>query len=330
MSALGTMVRHEMRSLMRQGRAPVALGVCTAAGVAVVCLFMALTPELRDGCTPEAMARAGRRLFRWLTLLEAAVVVVLTPLLTADALAGERRRGTLEALLLTRLTPRELVRGKLGAALGFLLAALGCLLPVQATGLLLGGVSPWEILLVFLLLLGVALCIGAVALHASARVTALSTALSLAAAGAVTVLTPLHWLFLLFKRDTRDDGPLQGTPEHYEYRMSVGLLIVIAFGLGWAALFSWRTALLMLCAISPGGALALLLFPDLPGAQFWLVISAFAALQLRLYTRSALEAAARHLTHPDGAPRQGEPPPRIMPVCPPQAPPAGTTPSRRW
>ena len=46
-----------------------------------------------------------------------AVGVALALLLSADTLSGERERGTLEALLLAPLVPREIVLGKLLAAL---------------------------------------------------------------------------------------------------------------------------------------------------------------------------------------------------------------------
>ena len=76
----------------------------------------------------------------WLLFL----AVLLMGLLTADSITRERREGTLGLLLLTDLTPAEIVHGKmLSCGLTSLLALLGCL-PALMLLVLAGGVTGSE------------------------------------------------------------------------------------------------------------------------------------------------------------------------------------------
>ena len=152
--AFAPVVMQEMRSLMRGWQAPGALLLCTAlAAAAEVAVFFQTIPDTAAGVDPQIIAQAGRAIYQWVTGLEAALVVLLAPLLTVQAITDARRRGTLEGLLLTRLTPRDLVRGKLVAATGFLLVVILCVVPVQAIVVLLGGVAPVELVFTSLLLM---------------------------------------------------------------------------------------------------------------------------------------------------------------------------------
>ena len=161
------MVRQEMRSLMRGRRAPVILFISAAVAVAIGwgVPFLALQSVSDAG----EYAAAGRMLFGVLMLLEAVLVVALMPVLCAGAMLREYRQRMLESLLLTKLTPRGIVAGKLYAALGFVLVALLAVLPVTATVFMLGGVSPLEVLGMHLLLLVFACCTGAAGLYMAAR-----------------------------------------------------------------------------------------------------------------------------------------------------------------
>ncbi|MHB0935064.1 MAG: hypothetical protein ACYDCO_04615 [Armatimonadota bacterium] len=164
---LPPMVRKEMRSLMRGRRAPVILfsSAAVAAGVGCGTYFLGFQSVSGAG----AYAEVGRQLFGVLILLEAVLVLVLMPALCAGSMLREYRQGTLESLLLTRLTPRNVIAGKLYAALGFVLVVLLAVLPVMAVAFLLGGVSPWEVLAMHLLLLVFAWCAGATSLYMAAR-----------------------------------------------------------------------------------------------------------------------------------------------------------------
>jgi ABC-type transport system involved in multi-copper enzyme maturation permease subunit len=111
----------------------------------------------------------GKLFFAAVTAVELGLICLLAPALTADLISGERERRTLDLLLVTPLSRRQIVIGKLVAALGSLLLLIILALPIQALAVLIGGIGLEE-LLVGLLLLGLtATTYGCVGLFWSAR-----------------------------------------------------------------------------------------------------------------------------------------------------------------
>jgi ABC-type transport system involved in multi-copper enzyme maturation permease subunit len=87
------------------------------------------------------LARFGALLFQILAPLQLALAVFFSALLAAGAVAQEKDRRTLVLLLLTRLSNRELVLGKLAASLLHVVVLLAAGLPLFMLAALLGGVS---------------------------------------------------------------------------------------------------------------------------------------------------------------------------------------------
>jgi ABC-type transport system involved in multi-copper enzyme maturation permease subunit len=128
----------------------------------------------------QASFNLGRQFFLILFMVQAALVGLITPALTAGALSIEREQRTFDALAVTRLAPRTIVIGKLASALGFVALLLLGSVPLLALCFLLGGVSPGEVFAADLLLLASAFLYGATGLAFSsfARTTASSTVLT--------------------------------------------------------------------------------------------------------------------------------------------------------
>jgi ABC-2 type transport system permease protein len=107
--------RQELRDLWLAGR-----------GFALLLAFSALVSVMTWlGATSEGLNLLERREAVNLTVQVAvALGVLLTLLAAADAVSGERERGTLESLLLTPMPRAKLVGGKLLAALSVWPAAL--------------------------------------------------------------------------------------------------------------------------------------------------------------------------------------------------------------
>jgi len=87
------------------------------------------------------LSRFGMLLFQVLAPLQLALAMFFAALLAASNVAQEKERRTLELLLLTNLTNRELVLGKLLSGLLGLLVMLTAAVPLFALCALLGGVS---------------------------------------------------------------------------------------------------------------------------------------------------------------------------------------------
>ncbi len=145
----------EMRSTMRGAR--------TFLGITLFLLFLTgLTLLVYYGVAQESYgpsaATAGRTIFSFVSVVEALMLAVVTPTLTAGAIAGERQKQTFDMLMATPLTPGQVLRGKLLASMNHLLLLMLAGLPINAIVFLFGGLGPttllwWLALVVMVLLL---------------------------------------------------------------------------------------------------------------------------------------------------------------------------------
>jgi ABC-type transport system involved in multi-copper enzyme maturation permease subunit len=140
----------------------------------------------------------GKLFFAAVTAVELGLICLLAPALTADLISGERERRTLDLLLVTPLSRRQIVVGKLIAALGSLLLLIVLALPIQAVAVLIGGIGLEE-LLVGLLLLGLtATTYGCVGLFWSARLRTTRSAMLLSYVTTLLGVGGLPLVLILF------------------------------------------------------------------------------------------------------------------------------------
>jgi ABC-2 type transport system permease protein len=100
----------------------------------------------------RAVFRPGenRELFMILAVIHSGLIGFITPALSAGTISGERERQTLNILLTTHLSPWSIVRSKLVTSLAFMLLLIFASLPLYSFVFLYGGVSPSQILHLFL------------------------------------------------------------------------------------------------------------------------------------------------------------------------------------
>jgi ABC-type transport system involved in multi-copper enzyme maturation permease subunit len=110
--------------------------------------------------TVGEMAKFGSILFLILAPLQLALLTFLAALRAASAVALEKDKKTILLLLMTRLTNHELVLGKLLASLLDVLVMLATALPIFMLLTLFGGVSPTQVVRVFLVTLATILAAG--------------------------------------------------------------------------------------------------------------------------------------------------------------------------
>ena len=136
----------------RAAHAAILLLICWTAW-----LLLTGTQRVRD---VGDLARFGTMLFQILASLQLVLVLFLSALLAAGAVAQEKDRKTLVLLLLTRLTNSELVLGRLLASLLQVLVMLAAAVPVFMLVALLGGISHAQIARVFAVTLATVLACG--------------------------------------------------------------------------------------------------------------------------------------------------------------------------
>ncbi|HEY8481632.1 MAG TPA: hypothetical protein VIL71_17540 [Spirillospora sp.] len=151
---IGLVARHEVRTRLRTGhwKRLMAVWFVIVNGLG---LLLRVSMDSDDSAYPDA---SGVAAFGVTMLLVLALTLMVTPALSGQSINGDRERGTLATLQITRLGPGDIALGKLAAAWGTgvltLLFALPCvLLPVVE-----GAIGPGRVavvLLVTVLLIGV-------------------------------------------------------------------------------------------------------------------------------------------------------------------------------
>lgn len=141
-------LRRELRVRWRGGRMFLVLFAFSALlALCMLWLYANATQSYyEEGDALTSMKRSGHDIFLGLTIFQTIAWLIIAPLLTATAITGERERGLLEGLQLSRLKSYEIVCGKFVSALSLVFLIILTTMPVTSISLLLGGVSPAEFL----------------------------------------------------------------------------------------------------------------------------------------------------------------------------------------
>ncbi|KOS69656.1 ABC-type transport system involved in multi-copper enzyme maturation, permease component [Lysinibacillus contaminans] len=101
-------------------------------------------------------------MFAVLTIVQMALVLFITPSLTAGAISSEREKQTLNILLTTTQSSTQIIIGKLFSSVAFLVLMLVAGLPLYSLVFLFGGVSPSQLVSIFLFYLVTVIAIGSI------------------------------------------------------------------------------------------------------------------------------------------------------------------------
>ena len=131
-------ILRELRSGLREKRLIIILMM-----YAIVLLFSALVslPSIVSNAQPENLPEIGKGFFEGMYWVQVVVLALIMPSLTCGAISGERERHSLDMVLASRLTSFEIVAGKLGYALYYLVLLLFVSLPISSVSFFFGGVS---------------------------------------------------------------------------------------------------------------------------------------------------------------------------------------------
>jgi ABC-type transport system involved in multi-copper enzyme maturation permease subunit len=161
-------IGRELRVRVRVGRAYMLQAFYLAFLILIVALAyqsaIGDNPDLRN---PVRVQEALVGFYRIVMSMLVALIALIAPALTANAITLERERKTMDLLLATPLTARQLLVGKLLGSFAFIVLLLALTLPVSAVSVLLGGVSFAELLKAYLLIACGGLVLCAIALFSS-------------------------------------------------------------------------------------------------------------------------------------------------------------------
>lgn len=132
--------------------------------LAVLCIFIAGFLLLTTEFTGRGFFRPDTSfmMFAVLTILQMALVLFITPSLTAGAISSEREKQTLNILLTTTQSSTQIIIGKLLSSVAFLVLMLIAGLPLYSLVFLFGGVSPSQLISIFLFYLVTVVAIGSI------------------------------------------------------------------------------------------------------------------------------------------------------------------------
>jgi ABC-type transport system involved in multi-copper enzyme maturation permease subunit len=146
---------------------------------------------MAGGFNTQGARELGRAIYWFAFIAQAIMVALITPAITSGAVTIEREQRSYELLVTTPLRPADLIRGKLAAAVSFVVLLLTASLPLVSLSFLVGGVSPAEIFFSYLIMALGAFVYGAFGIFWSAtlRTTAAATVVTYLTVLSVFVLT---------------------------------------------------------------------------------------------------------------------------------------------
>ncbi|MEX0668028.1 MAG: ABC transporter permease subunit [Acidimicrobiia bacterium] len=148
-------------------------------GVVVYLMLIAAT-SMGDMGLGALIGRSsvGPFMFHGVCLLLLLGIIMILPGMAAVSIVGEREKQTLRLVQVTTLSPRQIVTGKLVAALGYIGWLVAAVLPVLAAPMLIGGVRMGDVFGALLMLGLIATLIGAFSIWLSARSRSTRTAVA--------------------------------------------------------------------------------------------------------------------------------------------------------
>lgn len=148
--------------------------------LALVALLNMYSTLAQVRLTAEIQYSSFLDLYLFVAVLEFVMLIFIMPALTAGGISGERERQTLELMLTTRMTPAEIVLGKMMASLSTMSLMIVSSFPILAMVFVYGGVTLNDIIVLLLCYVAAALFVGSLGICCSAvfRKSTLSTVVS--------------------------------------------------------------------------------------------------------------------------------------------------------
>lgn len=204
MNGILTVARLEFRLRIRAGRWRWMLAAWFLILLAVTALVRAAASQ--DNLVGETSQTRGAVMFGVVVLVVLSLALLVTPALAAQSVNGDRERGTLATLQVTRLRASEIAVGKLLASWGTALVFLVVTLPLAVWCYAEGGLSALRVAAVYLvtaLLLGV-VCALSLALSTLLARSTTSGVLAYLTVFALTIGTVVVWgLLTAVTQETR-------------------------------------------------------------------------------------------------------------------------------
>ena len=109
-------------------------------------------------------------LFPVLGCTECGLLSLMVPVITSGSISGEREKQTLDIMLTAPVSPFSIVLGKLWSAMMVVMMYMIASIPVMSIAFILGGLSWWNLLGLFVMLLYLGIYVGSIGIFCSSFV----------------------------------------------------------------------------------------------------------------------------------------------------------------
>lgn len=145
-------------------------------------------------------------LFGMLTYVQLALILFITPGLTAGAISSEREKQTLNILLTTSQSSFQIIFGKMSSSIVFLLLLLIAGLPLYSLVFLFGGISPGQLVIILAYLIVTMVTIASIGIMFSTLIR--KTIISMITTyGAMLFLTGITAFFFMIGMSMVENSP---------------------------------------------------------------------------------------------------------------------------
>ena len=203
--------RRELKERVRSRRTVVGFSVYLA--ILGLVLWLAERGQERTTFGQLTSASAGRTVFHILVMVLLFLVCFLLPAYAAGSISSERERQTFQLVQVTLMRPYQIVLGKLGAALSWLLLLVVATLPFVAVGFVLGGVTLGQVLGAYAMVVFTGFTLALLGMAVSARARRTMTAALIAQTIVLMLLFGTPILYAALRAPDRYQGrPSQMSP----------------------------------------------------------------------------------------------------------------------
>lgn len=136
--------------------------------LAVVALLSMYSVVARVKVTAEVRYSSFLELYTFVAIVEFIMLMLIIPAITAGSISGERERQTLELMLTTKMTPGEIVLGKLLSSFSTVSLLIVSSFPVLALVFVYGGVRITDVGMLLLCYMSTAFLVGCLGICFSA------------------------------------------------------------------------------------------------------------------------------------------------------------------
>jgi len=162
---INPIIVKELRGRMRGARATITISIHL---IAIAVIMMLTYASIYSSQFLNQSGTSGRILYYVIMGVQLLTLTVISVTSTTSSISSEREKQTYDVLLVTLLSPRQIILGKLTAALAYCFLLILVAVPLEVVAVMIGGVGLDEVLVGNVALAVMSIFYGVIGLYCSA------------------------------------------------------------------------------------------------------------------------------------------------------------------